>query len=90
MMGFALAAASTAGCADYLNRYDTVTLAAGDSQKHNMLLHTDDPFNPNSEITAIPTDGQRAANAVRLYRSGPGGPAVAAPETVINIGKQGD
>src|SRR4051812_41098305 len=57
------------GCADYLNNYDTVTLAAGDAQKQNMLLHTKDPFNPASRNTAIDTDGQRAADAVRSYRT---------------------
>src|SRR5262245_36332877 len=57
------------GCADYLNYYDTVTLAAGDDQKANMLLHTKDPFNPASRNTAIDTDGQRAADAVRNYRT---------------------
>jgi hypothetical protein len=45
-----------AGCADYLNRYDTVTLAAGDTQKYNALLQTKDPFNPASKDTAITTD----------------------------------
>ena len=63
-----LGPALLAGCADYLNHYDTVTLAAGDAQKQNMLLHTDEPFNPNSHDTAIPTDGQRAADAVTKYR----------------------
>ena len=53
-----------AGCADYLNRYDTVTLAAGDTQKYNALLQTKDPFNPASKDTAITTDGQRASDAV--------------------------
>ncbi len=53
-----------AGCADYLNRYDTVTLAAGDSQKYNTMLQTKDPFNPASNDTAITTDGQRASDAV--------------------------
>lgn len=58
------AAGLLAGCADYLNRYDTVTLAAGDAQKYNAMLQTKDPFNPASENTAIETDGQRAADAV--------------------------
>ena len=55
------------GCADYLNRYDTVTLAAGDAQKYNAMLQTKDPFNPASENTAITTDGQRASDAV-IYK----------------------
>jgi type IV pilus biogenesis protein CpaD/CtpE len=58
------------GCADYLNRYEGVTLAAGDTQKQNILLQTKDPFNPASNDTAITTDGQRAAGAVDKYRTG--------------------
>ena len=85
----AMAAGLMSGCADYLNRYDTVTLAAGDTQKHNLLLQTVDPFNPNSEVTAIPTDGQRAADAVRKYRTSQQAGA-AAPQTVINVGQQGE
>ena len=70
------AASALAGCADYLNRYDTVTLAAGDTQKYNALLQTKDPFNPASKDTAITTDGQRASDAVIKYKTSaqPGAP----------------
>jgi hypothetical protein len=56
------------GCADYLNRYDTVTLAAGDTQRANMMLQRKDPFNPESLDTNIPTDGQRTADVMAKYR----------------------
>lgn len=59
-----------AGCADYLNRYDTVTLAAGDAQQQNRLIHALDPFNPASMDTRIPTDGQRIAGVAAKYRHG--------------------
>ena len=85
-----VAAGLMSGCADYLNHYDTVTLAAGDTQKHNLLLQTADPLNPAANDTAIATDGQRAADAVRIYRSSQQAGAAAAPQTVINVGKQGD
>ncbi|RWD31170.1 hypothetical protein [Mesorhizobium sp.] len=66
----ALVAALTSGCAaDYLNNYDTVTLAAGDSNRSNMLLQTVDPFNPNSNNTHIEGDGQRAVAVIQQYRS---------------------
>ena len=79
------ASAMLSGCADYLNHYDTVTLAAGDAHKHNMLLHTDDPFNPAAHNTAIPTDGQRAADAVILYRTAHQ-PGAAPPQNVtVNV-----
>ncbi|WP_245268721.1 hypothetical protein [Mesorhizobium loti] len=61
-----------AGCAaDYLNHYDSITLAAGDTQKYNSLLQTVDPFNPASKNTRIGDDGVRAANVVQKYRSPP-------------------
>jgi len=57
------------GCAaDYLNHYDSVTLAAGDSNHANQLLQTVDPFNPNSQNTLIKSDGQRIAGVVQRYR----------------------
>ena len=74
------------GCADYLNNYDTVTLAAGDAQKANMLLQTANPFNPQSQNTAIETNGVRASDAVRNYENSqkPGAPQ---PQNVtVNVG----
>lgn len=57
------------GCAgDYLNHYDTVTLAAGGAGHANLLLQTLDPFNPNSQNTHIEGDGVRAAAVVNRYR----------------------
>ena len=93
--GLVLAVAASAllpGCAaDYLNNYETVTLAAGDAKNFNLMLHTNEHFNPNSQVTAIPTDGQRATNAVRTYRAGPGAQASSSsPQAVINITNQGD
>jgi len=58
-----------AGCADYLNNYEGVTLAAGDTQKQNMLLQTANPFNPQSNDTAIGTDGVRAAKTMEKYQA---------------------
>lgn len=55
----AILALSVSGCAaDYLNNYDTVTLAAGDSTRQNQLLQTVDLFNPNSNNTK----GRRTAD----------------------------
>ncbi|RWM29775.1 excalibur calcium-binding domain-containing protein [Mesorhizobium sp.] len=59
------------GCAaDYLNNYDTMTLASGDANNTNGLLQTIDPFNPNSNNTHIEGDGARAVAAVQRYRAG--------------------
>lgn len=72
------------GCADYLNRYDTVTLAAGDTQKHNMLLQTADPFNPAARDNRIPTSGARTDAVMKRYLIPP---QAAQPQNVtINVG----
>ena len=66
------------GCADYLNHYDTVTLAEGDAPHHNVMLHTVDPFNPASKNTKIEGDGKKGAGAVWKYwllQSGEAAPA---------------
>ena len=72
------------GCADYLNRYDTVTLAAGDTQKHNMLLQTADPFNPAAKNNHIPTSGARTDAVMKRYLIPP--PAAASQNVTINVG----
>jgi hypothetical protein len=60
---------TVAGCgADYLNHYDSVTLAAGDANRTNSLAQTVDPFNPNSQNTHIEGDGARAVAVVSSYR----------------------
>ena len=83
----AFAALSLGGCAaDYLNHYDTVSLAAGDAQKANRLLHTTNPFNPVSHKTAIETDGRRTADAVERYRnSAKADPGQQQPNVTINF-----
>ncbi|TPK41271.1 hypothetical protein FJ492_19910 [Mesorhizobium sp. B2-5-4] len=72
----AISAVLISGCAaDYLNHYDTMTLASGDSSRVNMLLQTVNPFNPNSDNTHIEGDGQRIAGVVQRYRGIPLAPA---------------
>ncbi|WP_244497964.1 hypothetical protein [Mesorhizobium sp. Root695] len=73
------------GCAaDYLNHYDSVTLAAGDTQKFNSMLQTVDPLNPASRNTHIEGDGARAAAVAQGYKYPPP-PPPPAPITV-NVG----
>ncbi|MFC3320301.1 calcium-binding protein [Mesorhizobium cantuariense] len=68
LVSIAVAASVISGCAaDYLNNYETVTLAAGDSLNQNELLQTVDPFNPNSNNTKIEGDGQRMTTVVQRY-----------------------
>lgn len=83
-----LCASALSGCAaDYLNNYDTVTLAAGDTQKFNSLLQTVDTLNPASKNTKIEGDGTRAAIVGENYRHPPAPPAP--PPITVNIGNSG-
>ena len=61
------------GCADYLDRRDTVTLGAGDAQAWNKTVQVDDPWPRYVMNTHIPGDGQRTAVVVRRYSTGDGG-----------------
>jgi hypothetical protein len=83
-----LCAGPLTGCADYLNRYDTVTLAAGDTQKYNSLLQTVEPLNPASKNTAIEGDGARAAAVAQAYKFPP--PPPPPPSITVNVGNTGN
>ncbi|TIR21986.1 MAG: hypothetical protein E5X34_16055 [Mesorhizobium sp.] len=74
--------------ADYLNNYDTMTLASGDSQKANQLLQTVDPYNPASNDTKIEGDGARSVGVVQKYKLPP---KTSAPATnmTVNVGPTG-
>ncbi|WP_245464591.1 hypothetical protein [Mesorhizobium sp. M1E.F.Ca.ET.045.02.1.1] len=77
-----------AGCAaDYLNNYDTMTLASGDTQKANSLLQTVDPYNPASNNTKIEDDGERAVGVVKSYRIPP--PPPPSTNMTVNVGPSG-
>ncbi|RWK01293.1 hypothetical protein [Mesorhizobium sp.] len=77
-----------AGCAaDYLNNYDTMTLASGDSQKANQLLQTVDPYNPASNNTKIEGDGARSVGVVQRYRVPP--PPPPSTNMTVNVGPAG-
>lgn len=77
-----------AGCAaDYLNNYDTMTLASGDTQKANQLLQTVDPYNPASNNTKIEGDGERAVNVVKSYKVPP--PLAPTTNMTVNVGTSG-
>jgi hypothetical protein len=81
--------ATLSGCADYLNYYEGVTLAAGDAQKQNMLLQTANPFNPASQDVAIDTNGQRAADAVRKYQTSQGASGSQEGNVTVNVATGG-
>ncbi|MGX8009965.1 hypothetical protein ACVDG8_013855 [Mesorhizobium sp. ORM8.1] len=75
-----------AGCAaDYLNNYDTMTLASGDSQKANQLLQTVDPYNPASNNTKIEGNGARSVAVVQKYKL-PSDTSAPATNMTVNVG----
>ncbi len=55
------------GCVDYMERRDTITLAAGDAQNWNKVVHTADPWPPYAMNNHIPGDGKRTAEVIRRY-----------------------
>ncbi|CDX43022.1 conserved exported hypothetical protein [Mesorhizobium sp. SOD10] len=79
-----------AGCAaDYLNNYDTMTLASGDSQKGNQLLQTVDPYSPASNNTKIEGDGARSVGVVQKYKIPPAAASTPATNMTVNVGSTG-
>jgi hypothetical protein len=65
-----LPAVMLGGCADYVERRDTITLAAGEAQSWNRVVHTADPWPPYVMNNNIPGDGQRTQAAIRRYSTG--------------------
>jgi hypothetical protein len=60
------------GCVDYIERRDTITLAAGDAQDWNKVVHTADPWPPYAMNNNIPGDGKRTAQVIQRYSTGNG------------------
>ena len=67
----ALAATTLLGaCTDmYLDRRDTVSLAAGDAVAANKITHMVDPWPVRAGDRNIPHDGERMAAAAERYRT---------------------
>jgi hypothetical protein len=42
-----------AGCADYLNRRDSIALGAGNAAAGNTAIHTINPFPPEASNTSV-------------------------------------
>src|SRR5215203_3959081 len=65
-----LAASALSGCAEYMDRKDTIAFSAGEAQNKNIIAHTRDPWPVAAANTTIVTSGNRAARAVRNYECG--------------------
>ena len=73
-----------AGCADYLNHRDRVTLAAGDDVQWNQAVHTIDPWPPSVVDDDIPGNGKRMEGVIEQYENPP--PPAQATDVTVNVG----
>lgn len=64
-----------AGCADYMNRSDSVTLGAGNALDGNIGLHTIDPFPQVAKDTDINRDGVQIIKKKPAVVAAPAAPA---------------
>jgi hypothetical protein len=80
-LGLLAVVALLPGCADYLNNRDTVTLGAGNAVAANRAIHEVKPWNPDSRVTGIASNGDRVLAAQGLLLLPPG--AVPPPGTTI-------
>ena len=56
-----------AGCADYLNNRDSVTLGLGNATQANLGIHTVNPFPASANDTHIHVDPQKVQDAYGRY-----------------------
>ncbi|NOT71480.1 MAG: hypothetical protein HOP09_09430 [Hyphomicrobium sp.] len=75
---FSAVAAGTAGCNEYLDRRDTITLGAGDATETNKAVQTITRWPAASSQDRWTSDGERARTAIARYRAG----KVIAPKTL--------
>ena len=78
-----VAAAATAGCEDYLERRDTITLGVGDSIAVNKATQTISRWPAAAREDRWLSDGERARIAQTRYRNR----AVPSPKTLENSGE---
>lgn len=56
------------GCAQYLDRKETVAFSAGNAVQTNVVAHLIDPWPKHARLRNIPFDGERMQGAVERYR----------------------
>lgn len=66
-----LTSAGLAGCAEYMDRKDTIAFNAGEAVQTNIVTHVPDPWPVHSRNKNIAFSGERMARAVRRYECGP-------------------
>jgi|1186.fasta_scaffold49076_2 hypothetical protein len=58
-----------AGCTDYLERRDALSLGAGDAVAANRAIHTIDPWPADAARTDIEVSGRRVVDAIERYNA---------------------
>ena len=84
-LGAVAIAAALAGCQDRLQRYETVSLDAGDAIAWNKAVHTIDPWPRGSADTRIPVSGRRVARAIEAYENGGVPPGAGGPPPITLV-----
>ncbi len=80
VIAIAALAMMTAGCDDYLERRETITLGAGDANAVNRATQTIDRWPEAARHDRWLSDGERGRRAVEAYRKGANGDPTKAPE----------
>lgn len=91
-IGLAVTMAGT-GCAQYLDRKETVAFSAGNAVQTNIVAHLIDPWPKHARLRNIPFDGERMQGAVERYRrnrvTDPRAPSGGGGGTVVGAGAAG-
>lgn len=66
-----LAVSSLPGCAEYVDRKNTIAFSAGNAVQTNIVTHVPDPWPAHSRYNDIAFNGERMQRAVERYRCGP-------------------
>ncbi|KAB0265766.1 hypothetical protein [Microvirga brassicacearum] len=65
-----IAAGNLIGCAEYVDRKDTIAFSAGNAVQTNIVTHVTDPWPPSSRNKNFAVNGQRMQRAIENYRCG--------------------
>jgi hypothetical protein len=65
-----IAAGGPIGCAEYIDRKETIAFSAGNAVQTNIVTHVPDPWPPGSRNKNFAVDGQRMQRAIENYRCG--------------------
>lgn len=65
-----LAGGGLIGCAEYVDRKETIAFSAGNAVQTNIVTHVPDPWPASSRNKNFSVNGQRMQRAIENYRCG--------------------